>query len=80
MFPQASVSHSVQRGGGGGEYPWSQVMSRGMGVSRGMGTHPFLTWDHWGLPILLLLSPSGSHHTYGRHVGGTHPTGMLSSC
>ena len=26
----------------------------------------------------LLLTASGSHHTYGRKAGGMHPTGMLS--
>ena len=28
---------------------------------------------------LPLLTPSGSHHTYGRHAGGKYPTGMLSN-
>ena len=30
--------------------------------------------------LLPLLTPSGGHHTYGRQEGGTHPTGMHSSC
>ena len=46
MFSQASVSHSVHRGGGGypwsqvpsgggSGYAWSQVTSGGVGMSRG---------------------------------------------
>ena len=35
----------------------------GLGMSRGMGTHPLRTWDTTG---------------YSRQVGGMHPTGMLS--
>ena len=27
-----------------------------------------------------LPTPSGSHHTYARKTGGTHPNGMLSCC
>ena len=35
-------------------------------MSQGLGTQP------------LLLTPSGSHHTYSQKVGGMHPTGMVS--
>ena len=35
----------------------------GLGMSRGMGTHPLRTWDTTG---------------YSLQVGGIHPTGMLS--
>ena len=49
----------------GPRFPLGEV-----GMSRGMG----MCWG-W---VLLPITPSGSHHTYGWQVGGTHPTGTHS--
>ena len=46
-----------------------------------VGTHPRhpQTWTRGGwYPPPLLLTPSGSHYTYSRQAGGTHPNGMYS--
>ena len=86
MFSQASVSvsHSVHGSMylqsyvlSGGSVLWSRVPSGGGGgwVCPGVGTHPptSQTWTGGDL-----LTPIGSHHTYGGQAGSTHPTGMLS--
>ena len=87
IFSQVSVSHSVHRRGGvSGPISflgdgWVSLVpvpfSEG-GYVQGVGTHPQdigpgVVGTHH--PLLIL---SGSHHTYGRHAGGTHPTGMFS--
>ena len=56
---------SFHGGGGGGC----------VGMCR--GGYSALAWEQ-GLSILPQVTPSGSHHTYGRHVDGTHATGMHS--
>ena len=79
MFPQASVSHSVHRGRGGVSIPGPMSFSGGLVCAgRWVLTPPDM--GPLGVTHPPLLSPSGSHHAYSRHVGGTHPTGMLSCC
>ena len=46
-------------------------------LCSGDGYPPLQTMDLKGYPPLL-LTPSGSHHTYYRQAGGMHPTRMLS--
>ena len=65
MFSQASVSHSVHRGGDG----YVQGCP-GCGYVQGVGMY-----NGWAR---LLLTPSGGHHTCSRQAAGMHPTGMLS--
>ena len=43
------------------------------GWSKPLGHPPLRHGPEGGL-----LTPSGSHHTYGGQAGSTHPTGMLS--
>ena len=53
-------------------------------MRRWLGSHPL----DMGLgmyigvytPLPSVLTPGGSHHTYGRHVGSMHPTEMHSCC
>ena len=47
------------------------------GICRGMGMSGGGYVQGW-VPIPL-MTPSGSHHMYGRQAGSTHPTRMLSS-
>ena len=67
-FPRVGISSTRSLPGvgtwGRGDNDQVVVMSGvGLGMSRGMGTHPLRTWDTTG---------------YSLQVGGIHPTGMLS--
>ena len=76
--------------GWGGGYPWSQTPTRGGGydvLGEVMGMSGGCAGDMSGRMGVVLrvttapqMTPSGSHHMYGRHVDSTHPTGMLSYC
>ena len=59
----------------GGEYVHRGGVSIPEGRDEYVQGYPPPTWD-LGYPPLLLTPPK----TYGWQAGGTHPTGMLSSC
>ena len=68
---------------GVGGYAWSQIHSWREDMSGGGAWYvqgvvlPRHVPEVMGI-YPLLLTPGGSHHMYGRQVGGTHPNGMHS--
>ena len=74
-------SHSLPGGLVCGEEWYVVAPKPGTRGAGGVGTHPplgIIPGGGYSPPHHPLLTHSGSHQTYSRHVGSVHPTGIFS--